>query len=307
MKSVTRSERVTVDPSAANTFSFRPYWQMMKPTIGLLVIVTAVPTMLMAAPAMPDPLTVLLTLLGTFIASSSAGIFNHLVDSDIDGSMERTRERPMPAGKAHHGWAFVLGVVLGVVSFAMLYWGASPLAAWLALAANAFYVVVYTMILKRRTPQNIVIGGAAGAVGPLIGWAAVTNSLSLPAWLLFLIIFLWTPPHFWALAIKYRNDYARVGVPMLPSVAGLEATRWQIFLYSLALIPPTVALWAMGYAGWFFGITGMAVTLRFVWMCYQLWRQKSEKLAMPVFYFSMLYIFGVFGLLTIDRLLALIV
>lgn len=306
MKSVTRPERAIAGPSAADSFSFRPYWQMMKPTIGLLVIVTAIPTMLMVD-AMPDPMTVFVTLLGTFIASSSAGVFNHLVDSDIDGSMERTRGRPMPAGKANHSLAFVFGIVLGAASFAMLYFGASPLAAWIALAANAFYVVIYTMILKRRTPQNIVIGGAAGAVGPLIGWAAVTNSLSLQAWLLFLLIFLWTPPHFWALAIKYRHDYARVGIPMLPSVAGVEVTRRQIFLYSLTLIVPTLALWLMGYTSWFFGLTALALTGRFIWMCYRLWHQRSEKLAMPVFYFSMLYIFGVFGLLTLDRLLALMV
>ena len=299
---------VLADHEGASTpimSSLRPIYQMMKPTISLLVVVTVIPTLIMANGSMPSLNLVLVTLLGTYLASGSAGIFNHLADSDIDGYMQRTRSRPLPTGKVSQPLALFVAVSLGAVSFAMLYLGATPLAAWVALAANGFYVLVYTMYLKRRTVQNIVIGGAAGAVGPLIGWAAVTNTLSLPSWYLFAIIFLWTPPHFWALAIKYKDDYAKANIPMMPSVRGVQVTKRQIFLYTLSLLPPVVALYWGGDAGWIYLSLSGALTLYFIWLALVLLRSSDEKKAMPLFYYSCFYLFGIFGALTLDRILLL--
>lgn len=278
---------------------------MMKPTISLLVVVTAVPTLIMANGKLPGLGLTLATLIGTFLASGSAGIFNHLADSDVDGFMARTKSRPLPTGRISQVYAFMTGVFLGVLSFVILYFGASPLAALVALLANGFYVLVYTMYLKRRTVQNIVIGGAAGAVGPLIGWAAVNNSFSLSSWYLFAIIFLWTPPHFWALAIKYKDDYARANIPMLPSVKGVRETKKQIFAYSLLLLPPVIMVFLQGGANWIYLSLSLLLTIYFIWLAYVLLRSEDESKAMPLFYYSCFYLFGVFGALTLDRLIYL--
>jgi len=289
--------------SKSASITWKPYFQMMKPTISLLVVITVIPSLIMAAEGMPDMGLALLTLVATFLASGSAGMFNHLVDSDIDDLMNRTKSRPIPIGRVSRSFALWFASLLGGMSFVMLYWGANPLAAWVAVAANFFYVVVYTMYLKRRTVQNIVIGGAAGAVGPLIGWAAVTGELAWPAWVLFLVIFLWTPPHFWALAIKYKDDYALAKIPMLPSVKGVPTTRRQIFWYTLTLIPAVASLVIYGQAGWIYGILSIGLTLLFVWLAYKLLASRRDEQAMPLFYYSCFYLFGVFGALTIDRLL----
>lgn len=285
---------------------WQSYYQMTKPTISMLVVVTVVPALFMASPELPSLQVSLAALIGTFLASGSAAIFNHLADSDIDGFMKRTRTRPIPAGKVSTTKAATFGTVMGLLSFAILYSFTSPLAAWLAVAANAFYVLFYTMYLKRRTVQNIVIGGAAGCVGPLIGWAAVTGTLEWPAWVLFAIIFLWTPPHFWSLAIKYKDDYAKAKIPMLPTVKGLEVTRRQIFFYTVLLVPTVVALSAFGEAGLFFGIVAGLLTAYFVWLAFKLLTTKENQRAMPLFYYSCFYLFGVFGALTIDRLFAVL-
>lgn len=289
--------------SKSEPIAWRAYFQMMKPTISLLVVITVIPTLIMAAEGMPQMSLAFLTLVGTFLASGSAGMFNHLVDSDIDDLMNRTKTRPIPSGQVSRSLALWIASLLGLLSFAMLYWGASPLTAWVAIAANAFYVLVYTLYLKRRTVQNIVIGGAAGAVGPLIGWSAVTGELAWPAWVLFLIIFLWTPPHFWALAIKYKDDYALAKIPMLPSVKGVSVTRKQIFWYTLTLIPAVASLFIWGQAGWIYGLLSMALTLYFAWLAYKLLASRRDEQAMPLFFYSCFYLFGVFGALTIDRLI----
>ncbi len=293
-----------VMPMTAEPIDWQSYYQMMKPTISMLVVVTVVPALFMAERGLPSLAVALSSLIGTFLASGSAAVFNHLVDSDIDQYMKRTRGRPIPSGRVSTAKAATFGTLCGLVSFAVLYIWSTPLAAWLSLAANAFYVVVYTMYLKRRTVQNIVIGGAAGCVGPLIGWAAVTGSLAWPAWVLFLIIFLWTPPHFWSLAIKYKDDYARANIPMLPTVKGLEVTRRQIFLYTLTLVPTVLSLWVFGAAGWIYGSLSLILTLYFVWLAFVLLRTKENQRAMPLFYYSCFYLFGVFGALTIDQLMA---
>jgi protoheme IX farnesyltransferase len=286
--------------------TWRDYFSLTKPTITLLVVVTVLPGILLASSgSLPKMTLIICSLVGTWLASSSAAVFNHLVDADIDRNMLRTKRRPVASGRVHNLNAMIFGATLGVASFLVLSMGASLLAAGLAVIANAFYVLFYTMYLKRRTVQNIVIGGAAGAVGPLIGWASVEPTIGWPAIILFLIIFLWTPPHFWALAIKYKDDYAAAGIPMMPVVKGDQETRRQILLYTLSLLPVVASLTLLGDAGWVYLVGAMAFTIYFAWMAWKLFKTADNKLAMPLFHYSCLYLFGVFGALIIDRLISL--
>ncbi len=261
--------------------------------------------LLASSGSLPKMTLIICSLIGTWLASSSAAVFNHLVDADIDRNMLRTKRRPVASGRVHNLNAMIFGTTLGLASFLVLSVGASLLAAGLAVIANAFYVLFYTMYLKRRTVQNIVIGGAAGAVGPLIGWASVEPTIGWPAIILFLIIFLWTPPHFWALAIKYKDDYAAAGIPMMPVVKGDQETRRQILLYTLSLLPVVASLTVLGDAGWVYLVGAMAFTIYFAWMAWKLFKTADNKLAMPLFHYSCLYLFGVFGALIVDRLISL--
>jgi protoheme IX farnesyltransferase len=285
--------------------SFKELLALTKPTIGLLVVVTAVPSMLMAGGSLPGPIVFIATMIGTILASSAAAIYNQIIDSDIDEKMARTENRPLPQNVVSAPQAFAIATGLSLLSLAILYFLTTPLAAYIALAANAFYVLVYTMFLKRRTTQNIVIGGAAGAVGPLIGWAAVAGSLSWEAWTLFAIIFLWTPSHFWALSLKYKDDYAAAGVPMLPVIKGVAHTKVNIFLYSLTLVPPLVLLYMGGSVGLLFFIPVMALTLIYIYKCTALLTGFRQQTAMQVFHFSCMYLFVLFAFLTVDRFLIL--
>ena len=286
--------------------SWRRYLPLTKPTISLLVVVTVVPSLLLARDELPSFSLSVMTLLGTYLASASASVFNHILDSDVDQRMARTRGRPLAAGHVATLPALVLGSVLGIVSLSILCSFANPLAAGIALAANLFYVLGYTLLLKRYTDQNIVIGGAAGSVGPLIGWAAVTGRIEWPAWALFAVIFLWTPPHFWSLAIKYQKDYAVAKIPMLPVTRGDDVTRRHIFLYTLTLLPPIVVIFIYGAAGWVYGVCAITATLYFCWKSWVLYRDQDNTKAMAVFHYSCLYLFAIFGALTVDRLIALI-
>lgn len=295
------------DSTKSRKVSWRDYLQLTKPTISMLVVVTAVPGFLLPfSDRLPSPLLAFAVLFGTWLASASAAVFNHFVDADIDAFMTRTRARPLPSGRVSQKTAFAMATLLGLVGFFLLYFVTTPLAAWISVAGNAFYVLIYTMYLKRRTAQNIVIGGASGAVGPLIGWAAATGELSLAAWVLFALIFLWTPPHFWALALKYKEDYARAKVPMMPVVKGDHSTRWQMFLYTVSLVPTVASLTWMGHAGLIYLIPSMALTLWFCWLAWRLFRSKDNAAAMPLFHFSCFYLFGVFGALAVDRLIAVL-
>lgn len=307
-----KSTSVSSFPLAASAddsavlLDWRSYFQLTKPTISLLVVVTVIPALFMTQDGFPGLEVSFIALLGTFLASGSAAIFNHLVDQDIDQYMKRTRARPLPSGRISPVRAGTLAIAMAIGSFVLLHTYASPLAAWLGVAANFFYVVIYTMYLKRRTVQNIVLGGAAGCVGPLIGWAATTGRLDWPAWALFAIIFLWTPPHFWSLAIKYKDDYARANIPMLPTVKGLEVTRKQIFYYTVLLIPAVFSLSIFGEAGWIYSVLAGGLTLYFVWLAYKLYQTKENQRAMPLFFYSCFYLFGVFGALTLDRILKIV-
>jgi protoheme IX farnesyltransferase len=231
---------VTVSTTASLSVRdvLKGYLALTKPRIIELLLITTVPTMVVAANGWPRAWLVVATLVGGTLAAGGANAFNMVIDRDIDAIMERTKRRPLVTGVMSPTSAALFAVALELVAFAVLAIWVNQLSAWLALSATAFYVVVYTMILKRRSKQNIVIGGAAGAVPVLVGWAAVTNSLTWTPVLLFLVIFLWTPPHFWALAVRYRDDYQAAHVPMMPVVASLRRTTLEILIYS-------VVLWAL--------------------------------------------------------------
>jgi len=294
-------EAIEGRPSLRDTVT--AYYRLTKPRIVLLLLITTVPAMLLAARGLPSPWLILATLTGGAIAAGSANAINMYLDRDIDAIMRRTRQRPLPAHAIAPERALRFGFVLGAIAFYFLAVTVNVLAAVLALSAIAFYVFVYTMWLKRTTSQNIVIGGAAGAVPALVGWAAVTGTLAWPAVVLFAIVFVWTPPHFWALAMRFSGDYAAAGVPMLPVVRGEDETRRQILLYSLVLFATTLLLVPVGDMGPVY--TGAAVLLggSFVYRSLQVWRSADETRTRRLFSFSILYLAGLFAAVGADALL----
>ncbi len=279
------------------------YVRLTKPRIILLLLVITVPAMVLAARGMPSPWLVLATLGGGTIAAGSANAINCYLDRDVDQVMRRTRRRPLPAHQVSPESALRFGYFLGAASFLFLSIAVNVLAASLALSAIAFYVFVYTLWLKRTTTQNIVIGGAAGAVPALVGWAAVTGSVGLPAWILFAIVFVWTPPHFWALALRYRADYAAAGIPMLPVVRGEEETRRQILLYSLALFATTMVLYPVGHMGPTYLAAAVILGGLFVYRALRLWRERTPALAVSLFKFSIAYLALLFAAVAADAVL----
>jgi protoheme IX farnesyltransferase len=276
------------------------YLELTKPRISLLVTVTAVPSLLLAAGGFPDPIRFWGTLLGTVLAAGSAASFNHYVDRDIDALMRRTRTRPLPAGVLPPRDALVLGFTLAALAWGVLAACANLLAAAIAMASIAYYAVLYSLWLKRRTPQNIVIGGGAGASAPLIAWAAVTGRVDLTAWLLAAIVFLWTPPHFWALALYRRDDYLRAHLPMLPVTHGEAETRRQILLYSLVLVPVTLAVAPLGGTGPLYWLPATLLGGAFIYLAATLWRRAETPHAVRLFRYSILYLFLIFAFLTAD-------
>jgi heme o synthase len=286
---------------------WRDYFALLKPRVMTLVIFTAACAMV-AAPGSLHPFLAFTGILCIAVAAGAAGALNQWYEADIDALMKRTAKRPLPAGKVQPDEALAFGVILGTGSVAVmglaLNWVA---AAWLAVSI-LFYVVVYTAWLKRRTPQNIVIGGAAGAFPVICGWAAVAGDTPLMAWILFAIIFLWTPPHFWALALFMEADYAKAGVPMLPVTHGLAETRKQILAYSALLVPVTIAPTLLGLADWAYGGTAITLGIIFMAMAWKVSRSRATVAADMVaekqlFKFSLLYLACLFGALVADRLL----
>jgi protoheme IX farnesyltransferase len=235
--------------------------------------------------------------------SASAAVFNQVIERETDQKMRRTSGRSLPSGRIPGIAAVGYGVLLGILGFASLWNKAHPLAAWISLAGHLFYVVIYTKVLKKRSVQNIVIGGAAGSVGPLIGWAAASGELTVAPWIMFLIIFLWTPPHFWALALKYKSDYAQAGIPMYPVVYGDARTRKVIFLYSVTLIPAILALYFQGACGELYLAIASILTGKFVADAYLLWRDGHNQRAMPLFHYSCVYTLGIFAAMAFDGLI----
>lgn len=283
--------------------TIRAYLALTKPWIVVLLLVTTIPAMMLAAAGWPSTWLVLATLLGGALSAGGANAVNCWYDRDIDVAMRRTQSRPIVTGAIHPASALAFGVGLGVAAFLWLASTTNVLAAVLSAMGYLFYVFIYTTWLKRRTPQNIVIGGAAGAFPPLVGWAAVTGGLDWPAVVLFGVVFLWTPPHFWALALRLRDDYERVGVPMLPVVAGEGETRKQILAYSVATALVSLALVPLGAAGLLYALIAMGAGGWLVWESYRLWRWPTRISPMRLYKYSLLYVALVFGGVALDVLL----
>jgi len=276
---------------------------LTKPRVIVLLEVTTLFTMVAAARGMPNPVTLLATLAGGWLAAGGANAINCWFDRDIDAAMSRTRHRPIPDGRIVAEHALIFGVSLGLLAFTLLAATVNLVAAALAIAALLFYVLVYTMWLKRSTTQNIVIGGAAGAFPPLVGWAAVTGQVSLTAIFLFAVIFYWTPPHFWALSLLLQGDYRRARVPMLPVVAGSRHTRQQILLWSLLLVAITALPFATRSLGGIY-MVGVGVLDAVLLVCAaSATRDASARAARRLFYYSMLYLALLFAVVAVDRVL----
>ncbi len=279
------------------------YVALTKPRIISLLLVTTIPAMILANDGWPSAWLVLATVAGGTLAAGGANAINCWFDRDIDELMHRTQGRPLPRGRIDPQHALIFALVLEVAAFALLSGTSNVLAGALALSATAFYVFVYTMWLKRSSRQNIVIGGAAGAMPPLVGWAAVTGDIAWPALVLFAVVFVWTPPHFWSLSIKYRDDYARAGVPMLPVVATMKETKDQIFWYAVALVPVSLLLTVTGTVGWLYTAAAVALGALFVREAWVLRGDDRPGAAMGVFKHSISYLALLFVAGAADRLL----
>jgi protoheme IX farnesyltransferase len=274
------------------------YVTLTKPRVQLLLLLTTVTTMYVAGD--PSIGLVAVTVLGGYLSAGGAGAVNHYWDRDIDAAMKRTSTRPVPSGRVPARAALTFGLVLQLLSFVLLAAAVNLLSAFLALAGFVWYTLVYTMWLKRRTPQNIVIGGAAGAVPPLVGWAAVTGGLDPVAPYLFAIVFFWTPPHFWALSLLMKEEYAAVHVPMMPVVHGEKETRRQILLYAVLLMALTLLPVAFGFFGIVYAIAAAALGGAFIVRAYDLYRQADRSSALRAYLFSLLYLALLFGAMVLD-------
>ena len=279
--------------------SLADYVALLKPRVMSLVVFTGFVGM-MLAPGSPHPVLALVAVLCIAIAAGASGAINMWYDRDIDALMTRTQNRPIPAGRMAPGAALGFGVVLAVGSVTVMALALNIVAAALLALTIAFYVFVYTVWLKRRTPQNIVIGGAAGAFPPMVGWAAATGEVTLGSIALFALIFMWTPPHFWALALYREGDYARAGVPMLPVVAGARETKKQILIYTALLIPVSLAPWALGIVGWAYGVIALALGGVFMALTVKIWFDDTERSARRTFLFSIIYLFALFAAMMAD-------
>ncbi|MFZ4811480.1 MAG: heme o synthase [Ilumatobacteraceae bacterium] len=282
------------------TTKIRGYIALAKLRVVELLLITTVPTMVLAAKGWPGTWLVVVTLVGGTLAAGGANAINMVIDRDIDALMVRTQGRPLVTGLITPRAALVFAVVLEVAAFAVLWAGANLLSALLTIGAMAFYVVVYTIWLKRTSRQNIVIGGAAGAVPVLVGWAAVTGSLGWAAIVLFVVMFLWTPPHFWALAIRHVDDYRAAGVPMLPAVVPLEKAVRTMVAYTVALVVASLVLIPVAELGWIYGVAAGVLGVLFVWGTVDLGRNPTPQRSMRVFAFSITYVTLLFGAMTVD-------
>ena len=288
--------------NAASTL--RDYFELSKPRIIVLLLITTLAAMVMAARGIPSLTLVFWTLLAGALAAGSAGAFNCAYDADIDRIMKRTAERPIPAGRISVRAAIVYASIIGAISFAIFFFLVNPLAAYLSLAGNVYYVLIYTMWLKRTTPLNIVIGGAAGAVPPLVGWAAVTHSMGAPALGLFALIFLWTPPHFWSLALAVETDYEKAKVPMFPNVYGDERTKREIIYYSIILVVASLALYPLHVMGaLYFGAAAVLGGI-FLLEAFRTWRERNGTVdARRMFRYSLVYLALMCAVMVIDRII----
>jgi heme o synthase len=283
----------------------KAYIGLTKPRIIELLLVTTVPSMVVAARGMPSLRLILSTLVGGALAAGGANAINCYIDRDIDRVMHRTRKRPLPAHKIEPRNAMAFGIALGVIAFVFLAVAVNVLSAVLAVGALLFYVFVYTLALKRSTPQNIVIGGAAGAVPALVGWSAVTGTVEAPAIALFFIIFYWTPPHFWALSMRYQGEYAAAGVPMMPVVYGRNETAKHILLYSLLLFATGLVFFSLARMGLVFLGATLVLNGIFIATAVKLWRKPTTRTAWGLFRFSIYYLALLFAAMAVDQLIAI--
>jgi heme o synthase len=283
--------------------TLRTYFLLTKPRVIELLLVTTLPAMILADGGFPSVGLIVAVLFGGALAAGGANTINCWIERDRDHLMKRTRHRPLPSGDVDPKRALVFGLVMETVAFAFLWGTANLLAASLAVSATLFYVFVYTIWLKPRSPQNIVIGGAAGAVPALVGWAAVTGSLAAPAWVLFAIVFCWTPPHFWALALKYREDYAAAGIPMLPVVKGTKVAVQQILVYSVVVLAVSLTLPLVTPMTPLYPITAAILGILFVVSAERLRRDPTPERAIKLFMFSNTYLALLFAAVAVDTLL----
>jgi protoheme IX farnesyltransferase len=293
----------------AGTFSlpvWRDYWELGKPRVVLVMLVCALVGMALAVPGLPPLDKVLFGLLGIGLASMGAAAFNHLLDRRLDRLMIRTASRPVAEGRLGSLQAATYASLLSVAGITLLWIEVNPLTAWLTLASLLGYALVYTGFLKRVTPQNITIGGLAGAAPPLLGWTAITGQIHPDALLLVLIIFAWTPPHFWALAIYKREEYAKAGVPMLPVTHGEAFARLQVWLYTWLTVAVTLLPFVTGMSGWIYLLGVLALNLRFLHWNWRVWRGKDLAVPLASFWFSIRYILLLFLLLLVDHYISLL-
>ncbi len=285
----------------SSTQTLRAFFELTKPRILLLVIFTALPVMVMAAEGWPGIPFVAATLLGIALAAGSANALNCYLERDLDALMDRTRGRPLPSKQISPPAALAFALALAVVSTAMLNWVAGPVTASLGLASILFYIFVYTIWIKPRSPMNAVIGGAAGAAAPLIADVAVNGQLGAAGWLLFAIVFFWQPPHVWAIALFRKEDYERAGIPMMPSTAGDQPTRRRMLGCTLALVPVTLAPVILGLLSWIYLAAALPLNAWFVWLAVRVVRERTEAAAREMFHVSLVFLFALFLAMLLDR------
>ena len=292
--------------AVVGSFRAKDYAILLKPRVMSLVVFTAIAGLLLA-PGSVATLKAIIGIICVAFGAGASGAINMWYDRDIDSQMARTQNRPLPAGRLKPSHALWMGIALSIVSVVAMTFTVNPVAGVLLATTIAFYVFIYTIWLKRRTPQNIVIGGAAGAFPPMIGWAIVSGSVTLESFILFLIIFMWTPPHFWALALYRCGDYEKAGVPMMPVVAGIRATKIQILAYSALLAPTTLLPVAIGMSGWIYFAAAIVLNLTLFYHAWRVWRDSSDPIinpgatARPLFFFSIFYLFFIFVFLLVDN------
>ncbi len=291
----------SIAKSRQGLFNWKSYFALCKPKVVSLIIFTAVVGMLLATPASLNWMLVIYATLGIGLAAAAGAAMNHWVDRRIDAIMYRTQNRPLPQSDIKPTSVVVFALVLAVISMGILLVKVNFLTAWLTFISMVGYAIIYTMFLKPATPYNIVLGGAAGAAPPLLGWAAITGEVNTEALLLFLIIFIWTPPHFWALAIKRREEYAKANVPMLPVTHGVAHTKLQILLYTLLLVAITVVPFVIEMSGIVYLAGALALGFGFIWHALKLYRQDGDDHAGPTFAFSVMYLSVLFGFLLLDH------
>ena len=280
----------------------RSYYHLCKPNVVFMMLITSLIGSLLATNGSNfNPLLILISLIGIGLCAASAAAINQVVDQKVDANMSRTSERPIPQGEISSSKAISFAIVIGLIGYAILYRYVNALTAYLTIASLIGYAIIYTVFLKRATPQNIVIGGLAGAAPPLLGWSSITGSIDPNALLLVLIIFAWTPPHFWALAIHRKDEYAKENIPMLPVTHGISFTKLQIILYTIIMLLVSLFPYFVMMSGAFYLVSALVLGLIFLWYAFRLYVDDSNSLAMPTFQYSIYYIFLIFLALLIDH------